>query len=82
MPVLKFLCPTTRTYFDSGVRVDETSASAARLNIIEVQCPNCFRQHRFLLADGVLDGHDLPPQDVAINELAGTAPRGKERRAA
>lgn len=60
MPILKFLCPTTCVYFDSGIRVDETSASAARLNIVPVRCPQCGREHRFLLADGLLDESDMP----------------------
>jgi hypothetical protein len=58
MPILKFLCPTTQTYFDSGIRVDERSAAASRLNIVRVRCAECRREHRFLLADGVLDGPD------------------------
>ena len=55
MPVLKFLCPTTRAYFDSGIRLDENSAAASRLKIVRVRCRQCRREHRFLLADGVLD---------------------------
>ena len=55
MPVLKFLCPTTRAYFDSGIRLDETSAAASRLKIVHVRCRECRREHRFLVADGVLD---------------------------
>jgi hypothetical protein len=55
MPVLSFLCPTARTYFDSGVRLDEQSAANSRLNIVRVRCPECQREHRFLLADGVFD---------------------------
>jgi hypothetical protein len=55
MPVLSFLCPTARTYFDSGVRLDEKSAAASRLTIVTVGCPECSREHRFLLADGVFD---------------------------
>jgi hypothetical protein len=58
MPVLKFLCPTTRAYFDSGIRLDETSAAASRLKIVSVRCRQCRREHRFLLADGVLDSSD------------------------
>jgi hypothetical protein len=56
MPVLSFLCPTTRDYFDSGIRIDESSAAASRLKIVKVSCPHCRREHRFLLADGVFDG--------------------------
>jgi hypothetical protein len=58
MPVLKFLCPTTRAYFDSGVRLDEASAAASRLKIVRVRCGECHREHRFLLADGILDPAD------------------------
>jgi hypothetical protein len=58
MPVLKFLCPTTRSYFDSGIRLDETSAAVSRLKIVRVRCVECRREHRFLLADGVLDPPD------------------------
>jgi hypothetical protein len=58
MPVLKFLCPTTRAYADSGIRLDERSAAASRLTIVRVRCAQCRRQHRFLLADGVLDSSD------------------------
>ncbi len=55
MPVLKFLCPTTRRLFDSGVRLDEKSAAVSRLSIVRVHCAQCDREHRFLLADGVFD---------------------------
>lgn len=55
MPVLKFLCPTTRRLFDSGVRLDEKSAAVSRLSIVRVNCSQCQREHRFLLADGVFD---------------------------
>src|SRR5690348_15015868 len=58
MPVLTFLCPTTRAYFDSGVRLDERSAVATGLKIVRVRCPECHREHRFLLADGILDPFD------------------------
>lgn len=58
MPVLKFLCPTTRAYFDSGIRLDETSAASSRLTIVRVRCLECRREHRFLLADGILDPAD------------------------
>jgi hypothetical protein len=58
MPVLKFLCPTTRAYFDSGIRLDETSAAASRLTIVRVRCAECRREHRFLLADGALDASE------------------------
>ena len=54
MPVLTFLCPTTRAYFDSGLRLDERSAAECRLKILRVCCPQCDREHRFLLADGAL----------------------------
>ncbi len=67
MPILKFLCPTTREYFDSGVRLDEKSAAASRLNIVRVGCPHCHREHRFLLADGILDSH--PPEDAYSAEI-------------
>ncbi len=55
MPVLEFLCPTTYKYFDSGVRLDERSASASRLQIVRTVCPKCGREHRFLVADGLLE---------------------------
>jgi hypothetical protein len=58
MPVLEFLCPTTGAYFDSGVRLDTRSAAETRLNIVRVRCPQCHREHRFLLADGILDSFD------------------------
>ncbi len=67
MPILNFLCPTTREYFDSGVRLDERSAAASRLNIVRVGCPHCRREHRFLLADGILDSH--PPEDADSAEM-------------
>jgi len=58
MPVLAFLCPATRTYFDTGVRLDNGTAAGSRLNIVLVLCPECSREHRFLLADGRLDSSD------------------------
>jgi hypothetical protein len=70
MPALKFLCPTTHSYADSGVRIDEKSANASRLMIVRVCCSQCYREHRFLLgyrehrfllADGVLSA--LNPLD-------------------
>lgn len=75
MPVLSFQCPTARKYFDSGVRLDEKSAANSRLNIIRVRCPECQREHRFLLADGVFDAAQ------ALNSTAAMADRRKDRGA-
>ncbi len=58
MPALEFLCPTTYKYFDSGVRLDERSASVSRLHIVRTVCPKCDREHRFLVADGLLEPTD------------------------
>jgi hypothetical protein len=74
MPVLKFLCPTTRAYFDSGIRLDETSAAASRLTIVRVRCVECRREHRFLLADGVLDA-----SETLTKRRAGKRPYAKKR---
>ena len=75
MPVLTFLCPTTRAYFDSGIRLDETSAAASRLTIVRVRCAECHREHRFLLADGVLDAPETltkkRPKRAAAKKGAG-----------
>lgn len=73
MPVLKFLCPTTRAYFDSGVRLDERSAASSRLNIVRVRCLECRREHRFLLADGVLDS-----PGALVRSAATKKPRAKK----
>jgi hypothetical protein len=66
MPVLSFLCPTARQYFDSGVRLDEKSAANSRLSIVRVRCPECEREHRFLLADGVFDAAQNLNSTVAL----------------
>jgi hypothetical protein len=71
MPVLSFLCPTSRKYFDSGVRLDEKSAASSRLTIVTVRCSECSREHRFLLADGVFD---------AAQNLNSTAAVARRRR--
>jgi len=85
MPVLKFLCPTTRAYFDSGIRVDETSAAGARLTIVRVRCQECRREHRFLLADGILDPADnlakrCPPKRPAAKKAAALRSKPRLRR--
>jgi hypothetical protein len=68
MPVLTFRCPTTRRHFDSGVRLDERSATISRLNRVRVVCPQCRREHRFLLADGLLELSDPQPDVWALAE--------------
>jgi hypothetical protein len=85
MPVLKFLCPTSRVYFDSGIRLDESSAAASRLKIVRVRCQLCRREHRFLLADGVLDPSDgfskrRKPESVRARSTAGRASAGVRER--
>lgn len=79
MPVLKFLCPTTRSYFDSGVRLDERSAAASRLEIVRVRCRQCHREHRFLLADGVLDSSDDLTKKSKAKRAKNTARGGSIR---
>jgi hypothetical protein len=76
MPTLKFLCPTTHSYADSGVRIDEKSANASRLMIVRVCCSQCYREHRFLLADGVLSALNPldRPQQVADRRRRATSP--------
>jgi len=84
MPVLTFLCPTTRAYFDSGIRLDETSAAASRLTIVRVRCAECRREHRFLLADGVLDAPETltkkRPKRVAAKKGDGFRSEAHMRR--
>lgn len=59
VPELRFFCPTTQTFFDSGMRLDEKTAKAARLKIARVVCPECHREHRVLVADGLLGSDDF-----------------------
>jgi hypothetical protein len=66
MPTLSFLCPTTHSYVDSGVRIDEKSADASRLTIVRVCCPQCHREHRFLLADGVLSASNALAKPLQV----------------
>ncbi len=85
MPVLKFLCPTTRAYFDSGIRTDEPSAAASRLTIVRVRCLECRREHRFLLADGILEPHHTlaqgrPPKRTVAKQAAAVRNKPRMRR--
>ncbi len=49
--MLRFLCPTVRKEFDSGIILDEQTYRWNRLSIVSVICVHCQRKHRFLIAD-------------------------------
>ena len=55
MPSVRFTCPTHLEEVDSGIDLDEYTLARNRLTIVKASCPLCERQHRFLLADALLD---------------------------
>lgn len=50
--MLEFFCATASKPFDSGIVMDRDTYNRQRLAIVNVMCPHCAKQHRFLLADG------------------------------
>jgi hypothetical protein len=41
-----------------SVRLDESPAVVTGVKIVRVRCPECHREHRFQLADSILDPFD------------------------